>query len=376
MQLIPYYQSRQKAMISLLKQLVYLESPSVDKAAVDKCSEFLAQKFRQVGTIVTSYPQSETGDLFTVEYVPAGVKPSSRGILVLGHTDTVWPVGTLQKMPFCTRGDKLFGPGVLDMKSGLVMVLTAIETLIELNLVPRTKILIYLSSCEEISSKASDKMIRKLARRSDCVLCLEPAIPGGALKMQRKGRQAVLLKTSGKTAHAGNPDKGINAIEELLLQLKLIARLKSKSISINLGKISGGENINTVPQEAFASLDIRYWTSLQENKISEYLQQLKPQIPGASVNYTIEKQTAAMEMTSGSRKLFKKSQKIAQELGLTLTAGKTGGGSDASLASNMHIPTLDGLGPDGDGIHAVNEHILISSFLEKTALLTKLLLHL
>lgn len=376
MQLIPYFRSRRGAMLSLVKKMVEMESPSADKAAVDKCSRFIIKNLKQLGAQVTEYPQVEIGDLYKAEYIPVGVNAALPGILVLCHVDTVWPVGTLHEMPFYSNGDKLYGPGVLDMKSGIAMVLTALKTLQELNLVPPKKICVYLSSCEEISSVVSDDFIRKLARSSDCVLCMEPALPGGALKLQRKGRKAIVLRTYGKSAHAGNPDKGVNAIEELLLQLRAISRLRSNHISVNIGKIMGGENINTVPREANARLDIRYWTTLQEKKISEHLAQIQPQIPGANVTYEIEKQTVAMELTPNSRALFKKAQGIAQTLDIALTAGKTGGGSDASLASNMNVPTLDGLGPDGDGIHAADEHILISSFIEKTALLTEFLLHL
>ena len=184
----------------------------------------------------------------------------------------------------------------------------------------------------------------------------------------------IRLSTEGKTAHAGSPQEGINAIEELIQQLKTVLRLKSKNISLNTGMILGGENINTVPQEAYALLDIRFWTQSQAEKIMNFLKNLEPVIPGSRIKFSIEKQTPPMEHTTASAKLLSKVKQIAQSIDLELKTGKTGGGSDASIAANMNIPTLDGLGPAGGGIHAENEYVHISSLIERTTLLTETLI--
>ena len=363
-------------MIRLLKQLVQLESPTSDKKAVDNCSSFVVQELKKIGAKIIRLPQKETGDFYTAEYPPPKTKEKKGQILVLTHVDTVWPVGTLKNMPFYLEGSKAFGPGVLDMKAGLVMILYALKTVFDLNMTPRSRISLFINSCEETGSAAADAVIQQLSARSSAALCLEPAVPGGALKMKRKGRMVLVLSTKGKAAHAGDPDTGVNAIDELMLQLKRIQRLKTTSISLNTGLITGGENINTVPQKAAAYLDIRYWTQAQAKKIKEYLKQMKPKDPRAKITYKIEKQTHPMELTPASSQLFKKAKFIAQRLNIDLEMGKTGGGSDACIASHMNKATLDGLGPDGHGIHAENEHILIPSLVERTALLTELLLQL
>lgn len=376
MEFFHYYKSRQGEMIRLLKQLVQIESPTNDKKAVDTCSSFIIQELKRIGAKITPHAQNETGDFFVAEYQPIKTKEKKNQILVLIHVDTVWPVGTLKKMPFYLEGHKAFGPGALDMKAGLVMILYSLKTLYDLNIPPRSKITIFINSCEEIGSAASHTIIQQLSSKSLAVLCLEPAIPGGALKMRRKGRMVLILSAKGKAAHAGDPDSGINAIDELILQLKRIKRLKTKNISINTGLITGGENINTVPQKATASLDIRFWTKEQAKKIKDYFKQMKPIVPGAKITYKIQKQTHPMELTHASAQLYKKVKNMAQALNIDIQMGKTGGGSDACIASHMNIATLDGLGPDGHGIHAEDEHILIPSLVERTTLLTELLIHL
>lgn len=368
-----YYKSRQGEMINLLKELVSLESPSSDKAAVDKCSSFIVKELKKAGAKATRFPQEEIGDFHLVEYPSKASKERKEQILILTHSDTVWPVGKINKMPFYVQGNKTFGPGVLDMKAGLVMVIFALKTLNDLNIQPNKRIAVFINPAEEIGHKASYEVIRKLARKSAHVLCLEPALPGGALKMQRKGRMVIRLEAKGKAAHAGTPDKGINAIEELVLQLQTLQKLRTKSTTINIGLIKGGEKANIVAEQASATLDIRFWENLHKEKISTYFKQLKPDHKGAKIKYIMESLTPPMEKTKASANLLTQVQKIATSLNMTLETGKAGGGSDASITSNMGVPTLDGLGPDGEGIHAENEHLLIPSLVERTALLTEIL---
>ena len=370
-----YFKSRQGEMVNLLKELVSLESPSLDKKAVDKCSDFIIKDFKKVGARVTRFPQKKIGDLYTVQYPGLKSKAKTEQILVLTHIDTVWPVGRIQHMPFYLSGKKVFGPGVLDMKAGIVMALYAIKTLHELNIQPQKNIVVFINSAEEIGDEAPYDIIRKLARKSEYVLCLEPSLPGGALKTQRKGRMVIRLETSGKAAHAGTPDKGINAIEEMMEQLRALKKLRrTKGTTLSIGMINGGEKANIVAEHATAVLDMRFWTNIHKQRILDTLKQLSPVFPGAKIRFSIESTTPPMEKTEVSSTLLSIIREIAKsKLKMSLETGKTGGGSDASIASSLGVPTIDGLGPDGDGIHAENEHLLLPSFVQRTALLTELM---
>lgn len=370
---LEYYQERQEEMVSFLRELVLRESPSHDKQAVDTCSDWLISELKKMGLEVTIYPQKEIGQI-TSALLPLGETKAIT--LLLTHIDTVWPVGQLKEMPW--RVDKaqnrIYGPGVLDMKAGLTQAVFALKGIVDLDLVPRNQILLFINSAEEIGSPAADELILEHARRSSIILCLEPALPGGGIKMRRKGRLVIELKVSGQRAHAGTPSKGVNAIEELALQLNRLRRLRTKSLTLNIGKIEGGEKANIVAAEAAALLDIRFWNKEQKNKVLTYLKNLAPQLPGAKLNWRIVTETPPLEPTEASRKLLTKVRRIASQLGLSLPAGRSGGGSDASLASQTGRPVLDGLGPEGEGIHAENENLWLPSLIQRTALLTATLL--
>ena len=368
-----YFRSRQGEMVHLLKQLVTLESPTNDKKAVDACASFVARELKKVGCRVTVYPQKDIGDLVTAEFAPGRLKDADDEILVLAHADTVWPVGTIAKMPFYVQGHNLYGPGVLDMKAGIVMLLYALRSLHGLNLKPAKRISVLLNTAEETGHAAAHELIRKHARRASLVLCLEPALPGGALKLQRKGRLVVRMDVRGRSAHAGSPDKGVNAIEELVAQIARFKRLRTGETTVNVGLISGGEKPNVVPSSAWAVLDIRFWKAADRDRVLRVLRGAAPSLRGARLKVTVESTTPPLEKTKASERLFGRAQEVAARMGLTLKGGKTGGGSDASVAAGLGIPTLDGLGPDGDGLHARTEHLIIPSLVERTALLTELL---
>ncbi|MFB0565135.1 MAG: M20/M25/M40 family metallo-hydrolase, partial [Candidatus Aminicenantaceae bacterium] len=340
---------------------------------VNVCSSFLIKEFKKIGTKINHFPQDDIGDLYLIEYPPPTTKVYREKILLLTHLDTVWPVGKIEEMPFHISGNKVYGPGVLDMKSGLVMVIFSLLALKELKIEPRKKIDVFINSAEEVGSKSSYNLMKKILKKYSYVLCLEPALPGGNLKIQRKGRLVLRFTAHGKAAHGGTPQKGISAIEELILQLGLINKFKTKNITINIGLIGGGEKANIVPKDAFAILDIRFWKSSQKEKIIFFFKQLKPQLKGARIKFFEESFTPPMEKTRASLNLFSRIQKIAASLNMSLEGGKTGGGSDASIAASMGIPTVDGIGPDGEGIHAENEHLILSSLVGRTALLTEIL---
>jgi glutamate carboxypeptidase len=368
-----YYRSRQGEMVQLLKQLVGFESPTQDKNAVDACVAFAAREFKKVGCKITTYPQPDTGDLTVAEFAPGRLKDADDEILLLAHLDTVWPVGQLVKMPFYIQGNRIYGPGVLDMKAGVVMLLSALRALHGLNVKPQKRISVFLNSAEETGSDASTELIRKLARRASLVLCLEPALPGGALKLERKGRVVVRLEVRGKSAHGGTPEKGVNAIEELAAQIARFKRLRVRETTVNIGQAGGGEKANVVAENAWAVLDVRFWKAADRDRVLRLLRESPPVLKGSRIRVSVQNTTPPMEKTKASEKLFLRAQEIAAGLDLTLKAGRTGGGSDASFAAGMGIPTLDGLGPDGDGLHAEHEHLLLPSLVERTALLTELL---
>ena len=368
-----YFRSRQGEMINLLKQLVSLESPSNDKKAVDACSAFAAGEFRKAGGRITRLPQKNTGDFHIVEF-PAPAKGDGEGqVLVLSHIDTVWPVGKIAQMPFYISGDKVFGPGVLDMKSGIAVSLFALKALHQLGRGPSRKVVVFINSAEEIGCPAADEVIGRLARKSSAVLCLEPALPGGALKTERKGRMVLRLEVKGRAAHAGTPEKGVNAVEELVGQLRRLKRLETGGVTLSVNRIGGGEKVNVIADDAWALMDARFWTILQRDRLLAALKQSKPFTTGAKLKFSVESRTPPMEKTKASAKLFQRARTIAASLEIDLTEGRTGGGSDASIASSFGVPTLDGLGPDGDGIHAAHEHVLLPSFVRRAVLLTELL---
>jgi len=368
-----YFRSRQGEMVHLLKQVVALESPTQDKKAVDACSSFVARELKRVGCKITTHPHKDIGDLTVAEFAPGRLRDADDEILVLTHIDTVWPLGKIAKMPFYVQGNRLYGPGALDMKAGVVMLIAALRSLHSLNVKPRKRISIIVNSAEETGHAAAHDLIRKLARKASLVLCLEPALPGGALKLERKGRLVVRLDVHGRSAHGGTPEKGVSAIEELVAQIARLKRLRTRETTVNVGLVGGGEKANIVAENAWAVLDIRFWKSADRDRVLKILRESLPTLRGARLKVFLESTTPPMERTKASERLFARAQGIAAGMGLSLKGGKTGGGSDASIAAGLGIPTLDGLGPDGDGLHAENEHLLIPSLVERTALLTELL---
>ncbi len=368
-----YCAFQKAAMVKTLEALVRRESPTQDKNAVDAFTRFYLGKFAGSRHDVLRIPQTGIGDMYAIGFPGLSAGPAAKPVLVLTHADTVWPVGRLKDMPWRAAGPKVFGPGALDMKAGLVMVLFALKAVKALGLEPRRPTILFINSAEETGHPAASRWIEQLAKSSSCVLCLEPALPGGALKVRRKGRLVVELKARGRAAHAGAPQNGINAIEELMAQLRALRALRTGATSLNIGLVSGGTKANVVPEEARSVLDFRYWRGADEKRILGALRALEPKLSGAKVSFAVESSVPPMERTPASRRLFDAAARIARDLGLGLEAGQTGGGSDASLASSLGLPTLDGLGPDGDGIHAVNEHILVPSLIDRTALLAALL---
>lgn len=368
-----YFLARRAEMTAYLKSLVRLESPTGDKAAVDRCSAAVASFLRRAGLEVKRFPCPDTGDLFLFELRARPLASAGKPLLVLAHSDTVWPVGTLARRPVRVAGDRLYGPGALDMKAGLVQACFSLEAVARMGLVCRRPVRLLLNSAEETGSPESARLIRSQARVSESALCLEPCLPGGALKTRRKGRLVLRLEARGKPAHAGSPWAGVNAIEELAGQLLRAKQLRRGGTTVSIGLVEGGSAANVVADRASAVLDIRFWRAADRARILEALAQPRSILAGTRVHGRVLSETPPLEASTVSRRLFSKAGRIAARLGIRLRAGETGGGSDASLAASFGLPVLDGLGPDGGGIHADDEHALLSSLVERTALLTGLL---
>ncbi len=363
-------------MAGFLKTLVRLESPTEDKAAVDRCTFAVVSFLRRQGLSVKRLPAASVGDLFLIDLRPRKTLPGAKPLLLLAHSDTVWPVGALSLRPLRIKGDRLYGPGALDMKAGLVQSCFALKALGRLRLEPRRPIRLLINSAEETGNPEANRIIRCQSLASDAVLCLEPCLPGGALKTRRKGRLVIRLDTYGRQAHAGSPQAGVNALEEMMRQLLRLRRLRRGGTTVNIGRVEGGRAANVVAERATAILDVRFWRAEERKVILDTFAAFKPVQAGARVAFRLQSETPPLERTDVSRRLFRRARRIAAGMGLNLREGKTGGGSDASLASSLGLPTLDGLGPDGGGIHAENEHVLLSSLVDRTALLTCLLLEL
>jgi glutamate carboxypeptidase len=366
-----------QAMIRRLAELVSVESPSHHKPALDALGAFLASLLHDAGAAVEVVPNIHGGDhLIGRISGPADQRPA----LVLGHFDTVWPIGTLERMPFrLDETGRAHGPGVFDMKASLVVLLTVMEQLKKHGpLIPRP-IWVLFTSDEEIGSPTSRQLIETLAVDSAYALVLEPALADGGLKTSRKGVGRFHLDVEGKAAHAGvAPQQGRNAIVELARQILRLEDLQNTAVgtTINVGVIRGGTTTNVVPAHASAEIDVRVATLAEETRIDSALAALRPANPEIRLKLRGSFNRPPMERTSANRSLFEKARQLAraEPLGLELTEGSTGGGSDGNFTSALGIPTLDGLGPRGAGAHADDEHILIDSLPERAALILSLLL--
>jgi glutamate carboxypeptidase len=299
-----------------------------------------------------------------------------RQVLLLGHFDTVWPVGEIARMPLRRDTDRLHGPGVFDMKAGLVIAMTAVRALAHARAASGLRQVLLFTTDEEIGSRTSRALIETEARRSDAVLVLEPSLPGGAVKTSRKTIGEFELTVRGVAAHAGiAPGQGASAIHELSRQVLEVLRLQDADhgISVNVGTISGGTRSNVVAEEAHASVDVRARRTDDARRIEEALRRLTPFDPHVQVSISGGFDRPPLERTAGVVRLYEMASQIARDLGRTLGEGGTGGGSDGSFTAALGVPTLDGLGALGEGAHASHEHIVISELPWRAALVAELI---
>jgi glutamate carboxypeptidase len=375
-QILRDLRGRQGEMVKLLGEFVRCESPSHVKRAVDQCGKIVARKWQRRGAKVRILRQAERGNHVRAE-IWDGAGRASGQIMVLGHLDTVYPLGTLAKMPFRVARGRAWGPGTFDMKGGLMLALFAVDALRALGIQPKKRFVFLWTSDEEIGSESSRRAIEQEARRSDAVLVLEPAFGReGRLKTQRKGVGGAEILVTGRSAHAGiDPEKGVNAVHELALQIAQLMEMNDarRGITVQTTVVSGGTITNVVPEHARALVDIRYARAADVPRINRRLHALRPILKGARVDVRGGADRPPLERTASVRKLFGVAQSLMREMGLPLGEASTGGGSDGSFTAALGVPTLDGLGAVGDGAHSPREHVLISNLPERAALIAGLL---
>jgi len=373
--LLKWLRTREAAMTQLLGKFVCAESPSVDKPAVDRFGKMVAAEWRRRAAKVTILRQRERGDHIRAEWNSRANRGNGQ-ILVLGHLDTVYDAGTLAKMPFRLSRGRAYGPGAFDMKGGLVIALFAVDALAAAGLLPEKRVVFLWTSDEEIGSGTSRAMIEREARRSDAVLVLEPALGAdGRVKTGRKGVGEIEIVATGRTAHAGlNPQDGINAIEEIALQIARISRWNqpSRCITVNAGLIEGGTRTNVIPEHARVVVDVRATRALDMRALERMFRALRPILRGAKLEIRGGFNRPPMERKTAAA-LFSKARKLAKEMGIVLGEAHVGGGSDGNFTAALGIPTLDGLGAVGESAHSSDENILIRALPDRAALIAGLL---
>jgi glutamate carboxypeptidase len=377
---LAYFTERRDAIVSTIRELVEIESPSDNKAAVDRMADAVAQKFSQLGGNVKVkfkvrvHPAKDRGNHLQVD---SPGKSAAKPVLLLGHYDTVYPLGTLAAMPSRAVDNKLTGPGVLDMKSGIALMLHALAALQDWHKELPRPVTVFLVSDEEVGSDSSRAITESLAKKAAAVLVLEPAYGfHGAVKTARKGVGGYLVKVTGKAAHAGlDFQKGANAILELARQIEKISSFTElkKGLTVNVGIVSGGSRTNVVPAEAAAQVDVRIARLKDAAGIDKQMRSLRPFNRKCKIEITGGINRPPMERTAGVAALYAQAAAIARELGWKLGEAAVGGGSDGNFTAALGIPTLDGLGGVGDGAHALHEHILISELPCRAALIAGLI---
>ncbi len=351
--------------------LVSIESPTDDKAAVDRCGAEFRARAAAAGMRVRVEPRPDAGDHSVAEIGEGGPR-----ILLVGHVDTVWPHGQIARMPLERRDGKLWGPGTLDMKVGVSMGLLAVRAVFATLGPAAGRVAMLVTSDEETGSDTSRGLIEAEALASDAVLVLEPALAGGALKTSRKGIGQYQFAVTGVSAHAGvDPRKGVSAIRELARQILALEAWHDldRGVSVNVGVVSGGTRPNVVAEEAHAVVDVRAPSLDDAARVDAGLRALQPILPGARLSITGGFERPPMERSAGVAALYAHAQAAAASLGQTVEEGGTGGGSDGNFTAALGVPTLDGLGGVGDGAHALHEHVELDRLVPRTALLAALI---
>lgn len=366
---LDYFESRLPALVETIREFVEIESPSDNKLAADRMGALLAARFEAAGGHASVHRAENYGDNIQIDF-PG--RDKTKPVLLLGHFDTVYPLGTLSSMPCRQTGDRLHGPGVLDMKSGVALMMYAIEALKSWHGGLPRPVTVFLVSDEEVGSYSSRKITEKLARESAAVLVLEPAGPRGAVKTARKGVGEYFLTAQGIASHAGlDPGKGHSAILELAHQITKIWKWNDlqRGLSINPGVIRGGTRTNVIAAEAVIEIDVRIKRAQQAAAIDRRFRALKPVDKHCKLAIRGGINRLPMERNAGVIALYKKARALAAHINWKLEEAAVGGGSDGNFTAGIGIPTLDGMGALGDGAHAIHEHIIISELPRRALLL-------
>lgn len=362
-------------MLRVLRRFVTSESPSLEKTAADRCCSIIAKEWRRRGVRVERIPQKHRGDHLRITLASDKSRPAGQ-LLVLGHYDTVYSTGTLKEMPFRVSSGKAYGPGIFDMKTGIVQALFALQALQRAALPLQKQITFLWTSDEEIGSESSRKLIETEARRSDAVFVLEPSFgPRGLVKTARKGVGTAELVVQGRASHAGlAPEEGINAVHELAAQLTRIETWNDirRGISINADIVEGGTRTNVIAERARALLDLRALRISDMRSVERRLHSLRPIHKGVKLKVTggFDRPPLERKMCAA---LFARAKSLAKQMHLPLGECTAGGGSDGNFTGALGLPTLDGFGAVGDGAHSDHEHILINAMPVRAALLAALL---
>lgn len=364
-----YFESRLPGLVQTIREFVEVESPSDNKPAADRMGALLATKFQTRGGRVRLHRAGDFGDNLQIDFPGRVGKP----VLVLGHFDTVYPLGTLATMPCRVDGERLYGPGVLDMKSGIAIMLAAIDAMHAWNGQLPRPVTVFLVSDEEVGSSSSRRITEDLARQCQAVFVLEPSAgPKGAVKTARKGVGDYTLKVKGVAAHAGlDPGKGHSAILELAKQIAVISKFNHlrSGVSVNPGVIRGGTRTNVIAAEAEVEIDARIKSAKQAAGLDRKMRSLKPFDRHCRLAIEGGINRMPMERNAGVIALYKKAKAIARQLHWRLEEAAVGGGSDGNFTAGIGIPTLDGMGAVGEGAHAVHEHIIIPELPRRALLL-------
>jgi len=364
----------------LIRELVECESPSDNPAAVNRFVDLLTSKLSPIGTVKT-LPGGRFGRHLRCEFSLPGTRDRDRQqILCLGHSDTVWPLGTLATMPFVEKNGRLWGPGVLDMKAGIAFLISAVKALKELDQPVRRRVVLQLNSDEEVGSDSSRPLTEAAAKASAAVLVLEPGTGlEGKLKTARKGVGDYTVRVHGRASHAGvDFENGASAIVELSRQIERIATFTNlqQGITVNPGVVQGGTRTNVVAAEASVEVDIRIARAKDAAALEKKFRALKAYDRRCKIEVEGGLNRPPMERSPAIGKLFDTARELAKELDVKLKESMTGGGSDGNFTAALGIPTLDGLGGVGEGAHAPNESILIDRIADRTALLAMLIANL
>jgi glutamate carboxypeptidase len=369
---------QQDAMTRMLERAVMLESPTDERHAVNVVADFFGQEFRDLGTNIERLPEKAFGDHLRITW-----GDGDRQILLIGHMDTVWPLGETKKRPFHMKQDEAgttiaTGPGIFDMKGGLVIGLFAVAALRQLNLKPVHRLVFLLNSDEEVGSPTSREHIEAEAKRSEAALVLEPSREG-ALVTWRKGVGRFELDIQGQASHSGAAhQQGVSALEEMAHQILRLEAMTDydRGTTVNVGVAQGGSVVNVRPASAWANIDLRVTTAQEGKRMTKAIQSLKPVDPRSSLIVSGGMNRPPWEPSLQGDALFDRARRVGQRLGLDLFPAGTGGGSDGNFTASLGVPTLDGLGVIGNDAHALTEWIDLNSLPRRAALLAELLMDL